>query len=66
MIVIGLTGGIASGKTTIVNLLKRNKLAVHDSDMVVGGIYTKPKTKFLTHLKKINLGNSLKGKNFDK
>ena len=66
MIVVGLTGGIASGKTTIVKLLKKNKLAVHDSDSVVGEIYSKPKTKFLSHLKKINLGKSLKGKNIDK
>jgi len=64
--IVGLTGGIASGKTTIVKLLKKNKLAVHDSDLVVGGIYSKPKTKFLTHLKKINLGKSLKGENIDK
>ena len=28
--------------------------------------YSKPKTKFLTHLKKINLEKSLKGKNIDK
>ena len=49
MIIIGLTGGIASGKTTIVKLLKKNRLAVHDSDLVVGGIYSKPKTKFLKH-----------------
>jgi len=66
MIVVGLTGGIASGKTTIVRLLKKNKLAVHDSDLVVEGIYSKPKSEFLTHLKKINLGKSLKGKNIDK
>ena len=66
MIVVGLTGGIASGKTTVVEILKKRKLAVHDSDLVVGGIYLKPKTKFLTHLKKINLEKSLKGKNIDK
>jgi dephospho-CoA kinase len=66
MIVVGLTGGIASGKTTIVKLLKKSKLAVHDSDLVVGNIYLKPKTKFITHLKKINLGKSLKGKKIDK
>ena len=59
-ITVGLTGGIASGKTTIVKLLKKNKLAVHDSDLVVGGIYSKPKIKFITHLKKINLGKILK------
>jgi len=66
MIIVGLTGGIASGKTTIVKLLKKNKLEVHDSDLVVSNIYSKPKTKFLTHLKKINLGKSLKGRNIDK
>ena len=64
--IVGLTGGIASGKTTIVKLLKKNKLAVHDSDLVVRSIYSKPKTKFLTHLKKINLGKSLRGGNIDK
>ncbi len=64
--IVGLTGGIASGKTTIVNLLKKNKLAVHDSDLVVGGIYSKPKAKFLNHLKKTSLGKSIKGKNIDK
>ena len=66
MIIVGLTGGIASGKTTIVKLLKKNKLEVHDSDLVVSNIYSKPKTKFLTHLKKTNLGKALKGKNIDK
>ena len=66
MIVIGLTGGIASGKTTIVKLLIKNKLAVHDSDLVVSNIYSQPKTKFITYLNKINLGKSLKGKNIDK
>ena len=66
MIVVGLTGGIASGKTTIVELLKKNKLAVHDSDLVVGEIYSKPKSKFLNHIKKISLGRSLKGNSINK
>ena len=66
MMVIGLTGGIASGKTTIVKLLKKNRLAVQDSDLVVEDIYLKPKTKFTNYLKKINLGKSLKGKKIDK
>ena len=65
-IIVGLTGGIASGKTTIVNLLRKNKLAVHDSDLFVGGIYSKPKAKFLNHLKKTSLGKSIIGKNIDK
>ena len=66
MIVVGLTGGIASGKTTVVKLLKKNKMAVHDSDLVVERIYLKPKTEFTTYLKKINLQKSLGRKVIDK
>jgi dephospho-CoA kinase len=66
MKVVGLTGGIASGKTTIVMMLKKYKIAVHDSDLVVSGIYSKPKTGFLRHLKKTSLGKSIKGKRIDK
>ena len=66
MIVIGLTGGIASGKTTIMNFLKKKKYAVHDSDAVVKKIYSKPEPKFLSYLKKINLKNSIKGNKIDK
>ena len=66
MIVIGLTGGIASGKTTITNFLKKKKFAVHDSDSVVKKIYSKPELKFLNYLKKINLKNSIKGNKIDK
>ena len=67
MIVIGLTGGIASGKTTITNFLKKKKFPVHDSDSVVKKIYSKPEPKkFLSFLKKINLKNSIKGNKIDK
>ena len=66
MMVVGLTGGIASGKTTIVEFLKKKKLAVHESDSIVRSIYSKPNKKFKTYLKKINLGKSLKGKKIDK
>jgi len=66
MIVIGLTGGIASGKTTIMNFLKKKKFAVHDSDTVVKKIYSKPEPKFLSYLKKTNLKNSIKGNKIDK
>ena len=59
MIVIGLTGGIASGKTTIMNFLKKKKFAVHDSDAVVKKIYSKPEPKFLSYLKKTNLKNGI-------
>ena len=66
MIVIGLTGGIASGKTTITNFLKKKKFAVHDSDSVVKKIYSKPELKFLNYLEKTNLKNSIKGNKIDK
>jgi len=66
MIVIGLTGGIASGKTTITNFLKKKKFAVHDSDSVVKNIYSNPGPKFLSYLKKTNLKNSIKGNKIDK
>ena len=66
MIVIGLTGGIASGKTTITNLLKKKKFAVHDSDSVIKKIYSNPEPKFLSYLKKTKLKNSTKGNKIDK
>ena len=66
MIVIGLTGGIASGKTTITNFLKKNKFVVHDSDSVIKNIYSEPRPKFLSYLKKINLKNSIKDNKVDK
>ena len=66
MIVIGLTGGIASGKTTIMNFLKKKKFAVHDSDAVVKKIYSKQEPKFVSYLKKTNLKNSIKGNKIDK
>ena len=66
MKIVCLTGGIASGKTTIVNFLKKKKLAIHDSDLTVRAIYTKPKKEFIAYLKKINLGGSLKGGEVDK
>ena len=66
MIVIGLTGGIASGKTTITNFLKKKKFSVHDSDSVVKNIYSNQGPKFLSYLKKTNLKKSIKGNKIDK
>ena len=37
--IIGLTGGIASGKSTILNFIKRRKIPTHDSDFVVTNLY---------------------------
>ena len=66
MIVVGLTGGIASGKTTITNFLIKKRMIIHDSDLVINNIYSRPPLKFTNYLKKINLKNSLKGKKIDK
>ena len=66
MIVVGLTGGIASGKTTTTNFLIKKRMIVHDSDLVINSIYSRPPLKFTNYLKKINLKNSLKGKKIDK
>ena len=62
MIVVGLTGGIATGKTTITNFLKKKKFAVHDSDAVVKKMYFKPSSAFIKSLRNIGLGNTIKGK----
>jgi len=66
MIVVGLTGGIASGKTTATNFLKKKKMKIHDSDLVVKNIYSKQSPKFTNYLKKINLASALKGNKIDK
>ena len=39
MIVIGLTGGIGSGKSTITKYLKNKRIPVFDSDYEVGQLY---------------------------
>ena len=60
--IIGLTGGIASGKTTISSFLKKKKYAVHDSDAVVKKIYLKPNNSLFRLLNKIGLSKSINGK----
>ena len=66
MIIVGLTGGIASGKTTIKNFIKKKNIPVHDSDECVSMLYKKPTDKFLCYLKSINLKSSITKKNIDK
>tara|TARA_B100001250_G_scaffold392874_1_gene395048 strand:+ start:168 stop:764 length:597 start_codon:yes stop_codon:yes gene_type:complete len=48
---VGITGGIGSGKTTFSNHLKKLGYLVHESDMVVSEIYTKPQKEFLSFMK---------------
>ncbi len=56
--IIGITGGIGSGKTTLSEYLKRNKFAVHESDKIVSKMYNKPNETFLRFLKK-NISNEV-------
>tara|TARA_B100001964_G_scaffold237763_1_gene301903 strand:- start:450 stop:1046 length:597 start_codon:yes stop_codon:yes gene_type:complete len=66
MIIIGLTGGIASGKTTMTNFIKKKKIKIHDSDLVIKNIYSSPTHRFVNYLKKINLKSALKQNRIDK
>ena len=63
---MGLTGGIASGKSTTTKILKSKKIPVHDSDLVVTDIYEKPNKKFIDFLKGINLKESINKNKIDK
>ena len=49
--IIGITGGIGSGKTTFSNHLKKLGYLVHESDVIVSEIYTNPKKQFLIFIK---------------
>ena len=49
--IVGITGGIGTGKTTFSNHLKKLGFLVHESDMVVSEIYTKPNKQFLNFIK---------------
>ena len=49
--IVGITGGIGSGKTTFSNHLKKLGYLVHESDAVVSQLYTKPKKEFLNFIK---------------
>ena len=48
---VGITGGIGSGKTTFSNHLKKLGYVVHESDVVVSEIYKNPKKNFLSFIK---------------
>ena len=65
-IIVGLTGGIASGKTTISDFLKKKNYKVHNSDFEVDKIYSKPNNFFLKHLRAIGLSHSIKQKKINK
>ena len=65
-IFVGITGGIATGKSTIVKFLQKNGYKVHDSDLVVNKMYSQPNKKLFGILKKIGLSKSINNKRINK
>ena len=66
MIIIGLTGSIASGKSSILNFIKKQNIPTHDSDAVVARLYNNPPKEFIYYLKSIGLTKFIKQKKIDK
>ena len=50
--VVGITGGIGSGKTTATEYLRKKGFSTHESDVVVSKIYNKPTQNLINFLKK--------------
>ena len=48
--VVGITGGIGSGKSTLCEHLIKKGYVVHDSDKEVSSLYLKPTHKFIKYL----------------
>ena len=62
MRIVGLTGGVASGKSFVLSYVKNLNIPVHDSDAVVKELYIKPNKSFLTYLQKNGFKNAIKEK----
>ena len=58
--IVGITGGIGSGKSTFSKVVKKRKLKLLDSDKQVSELYKKPSRDFLKTLDKIGLGDTVK------
>ena len=65
-LIVAITGGIGSGKSTFSKEIKKRRLKLLDSDKEVSLIYKNPNTNFLNYLKKIGLGKSIKNKKINK
>ena len=64
--IIGITGGIGSGKSTLSNYLIKKGFLVHESDKVVSNIYKKKNKNFISFIKKCGLDKVIKNKKIDK
>ena len=66
MIVVGLTGGIASGKSFVTKYLHILKFPVHESDNVITNLYNSYDKNFVNFLFKNGFKNSLLKKKINK
>ena len=57
-IVIAVTGGIGSGKSTLTKEVAKRGIKILDSDQQVSLIYKNPKRSFINHLRNIGLGGN--------
>ncbi len=64
--VVGITGGIGSGKSTFSREVKNRGLSLLDSDLQVANLYEKPTKQFIKHLRNIGLAISIKNKKINK
>jgi len=59
MKIIGITGSIASGKTTVAHLMAKKKYPLFSADIVVSNLYKKKKFNEIL-IKKFKLNNKKK------
>lgn len=65
-IIIGITGGIGSGKSTLSNYLKKSNYPVHESDKIVSNMYKKPSKDFIKFIYSMGLDDVIKNKKINK
>ena len=65
-ILVAITGGIGSGKSTFSKEVTKRGLKLLDSDKEVSEIYKNPNKNFLQYLEKIGLGKSIEKNNINK
>ena len=66
MIIVGLTGGIASGKSFVVSYLKKKRIPTHESDIIVTALYKKPTNSFIDYLRKAGFEKAILNKKISK
>ena len=65
-IVVAVTGGIGSGKSTLTKEVAKRGIKILDSDQQVSLIYKSPKRSFINHLRNIGLGMAIKQNKINK